>query len=93
MALDHSYVGRKYPPTAPYQVGREKIREFAAAIGATDPAYHDPAAARALGHPDPRVRDLPVVMARRGTGQRLRGRRDRTAGSRWRSGDKRWRSR
>ena len=52
MALDHSYVGRKYPPTAPYQVGREKIREFAAAIGATDPAYHDPAAARALGHPD-----------------------------------------
>ncbi|MFX0591558.1 FAS1-like dehydratase domain-containing protein [Melissospora conviva] len=52
MALDHSYVGRKYPPTAPYQVGREKIREFATAIGATDPAYHDPGAARALGHPD-----------------------------------------
>ena len=52
MALDHSYVGRKYPPTAPYQVGREKIREFATAIGATDPAYHDPAAARALGHAD-----------------------------------------
>jgi acyl dehydratase len=52
MPLDPSFVGRSYPPTAPYQVGREKIREFATAIGATDAAYHDPEAARALGHPD-----------------------------------------
>ncbi|MEU1748645.1 MaoC family dehydratase N-terminal domain-containing protein [Micromonospora arida] len=52
MPLDPSFVGRTYPPTAPYQVGREKIREFASAIGATDPAHHDPEAARALGHPD-----------------------------------------
>ncbi|MBM0240058.1 MaoC family dehydratase N-terminal domain-containing protein [Micromonospora sp. ATA32] len=52
MSLDPSFVGRSYPPTAPYQVGREKIREFARAIGATDPAHHDPEAARAHGHPD-----------------------------------------
>ncbi|MBF9131426.1 MaoC family dehydratase N-terminal domain-containing protein [Plantactinospora sp. S1510] len=52
MSLDPSFVGRTYPPTAPYQVGREKIREFATAIGAEEPAYHDPDAARALGHPD-----------------------------------------
>ena len=52
MPLDPSFVGRSYPPTAPYEVGREKIREFARAIGASDPAYHDVAAARALGHPD-----------------------------------------
>ncbi|MBQ1072111.1 MaoC family dehydratase N-terminal domain-containing protein [Micromonospora sp. C31] len=52
MSLDPSFVGRTYPPTAPYQVGREKIREFASAIGAADPAHHDPAAARALGHQD-----------------------------------------
>ncbi|HET8660884.1 MAG TPA: MaoC family dehydratase N-terminal domain-containing protein [Micromonosporaceae bacterium] len=52
MPLDPSYAGRSYPPTAPYEVGREKIREFARAIGAGDPAYHDVAAARALGHPD-----------------------------------------
>ncbi|MDG4806298.1 MaoC family dehydratase N-terminal domain-containing protein [Micromonospora sp. WMMD1120] len=52
MPLDPSFVGRTYPPTAPYQVGREKIREFATAIGATDPAHHDPDAAKALGHPD-----------------------------------------
>jgi acyl dehydratase len=52
VALDRSFIGRSFPPTPPYQVGREKIREFATAIGAVDPAYHDPAAARALGYPD-----------------------------------------
>jgi acyl dehydratase len=52
MPLDPSFVGRSYPPTEPYLVGREKIREFARAIGATDPEYHDPAAARAIGYPD-----------------------------------------
>jgi len=52
MALDPGIVGRQYPPTEPYEVGREKIREFATAIGADDPAYHDAEAARALGHAD-----------------------------------------
>jgi acyl dehydratase len=50
--LDQSFVGRTYPPTPPYEVGREKIREFAEAIGDDNPAYRDPEAARALGHPD-----------------------------------------
>lgn len=52
MALDQSFVGRSYPPTRPYEVGREKIREFAEAIGDANPAYTDPEAAKALGHPD-----------------------------------------
>ena len=52
MPLDQSFVGRSWPATAPYLVGREKIREFAAAIGATDAEYHDPEAARAAGYPD-----------------------------------------
>jgi acyl dehydratase len=52
MPLDQSFVGRTYPPTAPYEVGREKIREFAEAVGDANPAYTDAAAARALGHPD-----------------------------------------
>ena len=52
MALDPSYVGRTHTPPEPYQVSREKIREFADAIGADDEAYRDPAAAAALGHPD-----------------------------------------
>ncbi|MEU1619119.1 MaoC family dehydratase N-terminal domain-containing protein [Streptomyces sp. NPDC005722] len=52
MALDQSFVGRTYPPTAPYEVGREKIREFAEAVGDPNPAYTDPDVAKALGHPD-----------------------------------------
>ena len=39
-------------PTSPYEVGREKIREFADAVGDMNPVYRDPAAARALGYPD-----------------------------------------
>ncbi|MDH6124331.1 MaoC family dehydratase N-terminal domain-containing protein [Kitasatospora sp. GP82] len=52
MPLDPSFIGRTYPPTAPYEVGREKIREFAVAVGDANPAYTDPEAAKALGHPD-----------------------------------------
>ncbi|MFI1013583.1 MaoC family dehydratase N-terminal domain-containing protein [Streptomyces sp. NPDC020965] len=52
MALDQSFVGRSYPPTSPYEVGREKIREFAEAVGDGNPAYLDPEAAKALGHPE-----------------------------------------
>jgi acyl dehydratase len=52
MALDPELVGRSYPPSAVYEVGRAKIAEFATALGDPDPAYRDPAAARALGHPD-----------------------------------------
>jgi len=52
VALDQSFVGRSYPPSRPYEVGREKIREFADAIGDPDPVYRDPDAARAAGHPD-----------------------------------------
>lgn len=52
MPLDQSFVGRSYPPTEPYLVGREKIREFACAIGATEREYHEPEAARAIGYAD-----------------------------------------
>jgi acyl dehydratase len=51
MTLDASAAGRVYEPQ-PYEVGREKIREFAEAIADTNPAYHDPEAARALGYSD-----------------------------------------
>ncbi|MER6952951.1 MULTISPECIES: MaoC family dehydratase N-terminal domain-containing protein [unclassified Streptomyces] len=52
MALDQSFVGRSYPPTDPYEVGREKIREFAEAVGDANPVYTDPDAAKALGYAD-----------------------------------------
>ncbi len=52
MPLDESFVGRVYPPTDAYEVGREKIREFADAIGDPNPAYRDREAAQSIGHPD-----------------------------------------
>ena len=52
MTLDAGLVGRSYPPSAVYEVGREKIAEFATAVGDPDPVYRDPEAARAVGHPD-----------------------------------------
>jgi acyl dehydratase len=52
MTLNAAYVGKVYPTTPAYLVGREKIREFAAAIGDDNPAFHDLDAARALGLPD-----------------------------------------
>ncbi|OII61780.1 hypothetical protein BJP40_30680 [Streptomyces sp. CC53] len=52
MALDQSFVGRTYPPTPPYEVGREKIREFAEAVGDPNPAFTDTEAAKALGYAD-----------------------------------------
>jgi acyl dehydratase len=44
--------GRVFAPTAPYLVGREKIREFARAVFATSPVNLDPDAARAAGYSD-----------------------------------------
>ncbi|KOG66552.1 hypothetical protein ADK76_02095 [Streptomyces griseoflavus] len=51
MSVPGEEVGRS-AVFGPYVVEREKIREFAAALGTADPAHTDPAAARALGHPD-----------------------------------------
>jgi acyl dehydratase len=44
--------GRAFAPVSPYLVGREKIREFAAAVYATNPLSFDVDAARAAGHAD-----------------------------------------
>jgi acyl dehydratase len=44
--------GRVFPPTAPYLVGREKVREFARAVFASDPVNFEPAAAIVAGYTD-----------------------------------------
>jgi len=44
--------GRVYPPTQPYLVGREKVREFARAVLSSAPLHHDPEAARSAGYAD-----------------------------------------
>jgi len=51
MAVNVS-VGAVYPPSPAYEVGREKIAEFATGIGSADPVHRDPAAAQALGYAD-----------------------------------------
>lgn len=52
MSVNPDLQGRVFPPTPPYLVGREKIREFARAVYATNPISLDVDAARAAGHPD-----------------------------------------
>jgi acyl dehydratase len=49
--VNASFTGRTYPPMPPYEVGREKIREFAEVAG-EHPFHVDPEAARAAGYPD-----------------------------------------
>jgi len=44
-------VGKSYPPVT-YAVGREKVREYARAVGEDNPVYLDLDAARAAGHAD-----------------------------------------
>ena len=51
MPLDATFVGRSWPAVT-YEVGREKVREFADAVGAGAAVHRDAEAARAAGHPD-----------------------------------------
>ncbi|MHC6177350.1 FAS1-like dehydratase domain-containing protein [Glutamicibacter sp. X7] len=52
MGINPDIVGRVYPADETYQVGREKIREFAAATKATSRAHYDLDAAGELGFAD-----------------------------------------
>ena len=49
MAVNPELQGRVFPPTAPYLVGREKIREFSRAVLSTNPINFDVEAAKASG--------------------------------------------
>jgi acyl dehydratase len=51
MAVSAEAIGKTYPPTT-YAVGREKIREYAAAVGESNPLHFDVDAARAAGYAD-----------------------------------------
>lgn len=52
MSVNPELKGRSFPATPPYVVGREKVREFARAVFATDPVHFDLDAARGAGHAD-----------------------------------------
>ena len=51
MAVNTDAIGKSFAP-ATYAVGREKIREYARAVGETNPLYLDVEAARAEGYDD-----------------------------------------
>ena len=51
MPIKTEAIGKTYPPLV-YAVGREKIREFAAAVGETNSLHLDVEAARAAGYDD-----------------------------------------
>jgi acyl dehydratase len=51
MAANAEAIGKRYEPSN-YAVGREKIREYAAAVGETNPLHFDVEAARAAGYDD-----------------------------------------
>jgi len=52
MAINPDFVGKTFPPSAPYEVSRVKLAEFADAIGDQNPLYHDRSAAQEAGFPD-----------------------------------------
>jgi len=49
--IDTKAIGKRYEPTV-YAVGREKIKEYARAVGETNPIHLDVDAARRAGHAD-----------------------------------------
>ena len=51
MPVKESAIGKEYPAVS-YEVGREKIREYANAIGAANPVHHERDAAQAAGYRD-----------------------------------------
>ena len=51
MAVNTDAIGKTYAPTT-YAVGREKIREYASAVGETNPLHFDVDAAREAGYAD-----------------------------------------
>jgi len=51
LAVDESQKGKTYAPFE-YEIGREKIREYANAVGEFNPVHHDRKAAQAAGFRD-----------------------------------------
>lgn len=71
MTINAEAVGKTYPPTL-YAVGREKIKEYAFAVGETNPIHLDHDAARGVGLPDVVAPPMfAVVYASRSVGPAL----------------------
>ncbi len=72
MAINRDYVGKTFPPSAPYEVSRVKLAEFADAIGDHNPVYRDREAAQAAGFPDVIAPPtFPIVITMASSGQAI----------------------
>jgi acyl dehydratase len=71
MTVNTEAIGKTYAPTT-YAVGREKVREYASAVGETNPLYFDVDAAREAGYADVVAPPMfAVVYAARAVGPAL----------------------
>ena len=72
MAINPDFIGRTFPPSAPYELSRVKLAEFADAIGDPNPLYRDRAAAVEAGFPDVIAPPtFPIVISMASSGQAL----------------------
>ncbi len=71
MSVNPELLDTVFEPTEPYLVGREKVREFAAAVFATAPLHHDVDAAVAAGYLDVVAPPTFAIVIQEKTLQRL----------------------
>ena len=70
MAINPDFIGKTFPASAPYEISRVKVAEFADAIGDPNPLYRDRAAALEAGFPDVIAPPtFPIVISMAGSGQ------------------------
>ncbi|MGN6795309.1 MAG: MaoC family dehydratase N-terminal domain-containing protein [Streptosporangiaceae bacterium] len=72
MAINPDFIGKTFPPSAPYEISRVKLAEFADAIGDQNPLYRDAGAAVEAGFPDVIAPPtFPIVISMASSGQAM----------------------
>jgi acyl dehydratase len=72
LAINPDFIGRTFPRSAPYEISRVKLAEFADAIGDPNPLYRDRAAAVEAGFPDVIAPPtFPIVISMASSGQAM----------------------
>jgi len=72
LAINPDFIGKTFPPSAPYEISRVKLAEFADAIGDPNPLYRDQAAAVGAGFPDVIAPPtFPIVISMASSGQAM----------------------
>jgi len=72
LAINPDFIGKTFPPSAPYEISRVKLAEFADAIGDPNPVYRDRAAAVEAGFPDVIAPPtFPIVISMASSGQAM----------------------